>query len=173
MSTRVYTITAIVGVLLLALGLYASRDIFTPEAPPAETSEPLLTYTDEHVTFEYPETLSTTYIRAIDWPPKVTVTDSAISCEAGETEIGMTKQIDINGRTYCVTTRSEGAAGSMYTDYTYVTEKDGKTLTLTFTLRLVQCANYNEPDRSLCTAEREGFSVDDVAARVLQSAEVK
>ena len=178
MNTRTfYLVIAVVGAGLLAFGLYASRDVFVPpasiEVPAAEPSVsdgPLLTYSDDIVTFNYPEKLSTTYIRAIDWPPKVAATKESISCEAGETEIGMTKIVIAQGREYCVTTQSEGAAGSMYTDYTYTTEKDSKVITVTFTLRLVQCGNYNEPERSLCERERTTFDVTALIDRIVGSA---
>lgn len=150
--------------------LYMPGDDDAYSAPQAlEASSAMKTHAENGISFEYPETLSTTYIRPVEWPPKVAVSEGSISCDAVETEIGMTRPVTVEGRTYCVTTRSEGAAGSMYTDYTYSTEKEGKTLMLTFTLKFVQCANYEEPDRSLCTAERETFLPDALADRMLES----
>ena len=103
------------------------------------------------------------YIRAVDWPPAVQFTDEAFTCaEAGSpTErAGETKSRIINGRTYCVTTVLEGAAGSIYAQYAYAAEYNGGTVIFTFSTRASQCGNYPADQKLECEAAQEAFSPD-------------
>lgn len=173
----------ILGVLLIVIGIgamYTSRN--TAKAPTGELVpvEPAPTvdatwkaYTDDSVTFRYPAEFPATYIRPVEWPPGVTVSEGTAECMVGKTEMGETKQASINDHDYCVTTSSEGAAGSVYVDYAYATQKDGKTATLAFTLRMTQCGNYDEPQKTACERERNDFSIDDLADRITQTFEFK
>jgi hypothetical protein len=105
------------------------------------------------------------YISALDWPPKLQIINEAFSCtEAGNSteRAGATEMRTINGRNYCVTEVVQGAAGSIYTQYAYAYEKDGKTNILTFSLRFSQCGNYDEPSKSECENERQTFNPDDL-----------
>ncbi len=120
--------------------------------------------TEAGVTFRYPTDFGTKYISTTDWPPVATFDSNPYSCTEGGTSIslpaGQTKAEVINGHTYCVTQEGEGAAGSTYVQYAYAAPKDGKTLIMTFTLRYVQCANYEDPQKTECQTERDAFSPD-------------
>ncbi|MEA2701581.1 MAG: translocator protein [Candidatus Parcubacteria bacterium] len=96
---------------------------------------------------------------------------SEVRCETGER--GEARLTGINGHTYCVFISQEGAAGSIYTNYFYVTEKDNRSITLDLTLQAPQCANYDDPQKTECERERESFNVDDLADRILQSVDVR
>src|SRR3989344_2409961 len=112
------------------------------------------------LTFRYPSDFGTNYISVVDWPPKLEVLAEAFSCtEAGEetSRAGRTNKQIIGGREFCVTTESEGAAGSVYTMYAYGFDGGGETVVFTFSLKFVQCDNYDEPDQSLCKNERTRF----------------
>jgi hypothetical protein len=129
------------------------------------------TYTDAKtgVSFQYPEKLPTKYISLVEEAPTVTVTNGAMTCKAAGSETtpaGATALQTIDGQAYCVTTKVEGAAGSTYTEYTYATEKEGKVVAVTFTLRAVQCANYDEPEQTACETERTNFSLDGLVAQI-------
>jgi hypothetical protein len=100
--------------------------------------------------------LTTTYITGQNWPPAVTMVSGAYSCTLGSNQNGDTTEKVVGAHTYCVTIRSEGAAGSTFTDYTYRT---GATQ-VTFTLRFVQCGNYDGAQKTACEAERASFSAD-------------
>lgn len=129
----------------------------------------MMTDKDNGITFLYPEALSTKYIRAYDWPPKVQVLTDKFNCtEAGSetARAGRTSRVLIGSNEYCVTKESEGAAGSIYIQYAYAFPKNGKTVILTFTTRETQCANYDEPNATECLTEREVFSMDDIADRM-------
>lgn len=124
------------------------------------------------VLFKYPEELTTEYISVQDWPPQVQILDEAFTCtEAGlETgRAGRTARRMVDGRTYCVTTIINGAAGSTYTQYAYAFPKDDRVIILTFTLRAVQCGNYDEPKKTACEQEREAFDIDGTVDRIAQT----
>ena len=123
-------------------------------------------------TFQYPERLLTEYIHAIDWPPQVQILNQPFSCtEAGlETApAGRTEKRMVDSRIYCVTKKSEGAAGSIYTGYAYAFPKNGKTFIFTFSLRAVQCGNYDDPQKTACENERMSFDMDSTADRMARS----
>ncbi len=112
------------------------------------------------ISFRYPADFGTTYISVTDWPPKVALVNAPFSCTEAGTETaqaGATRKISIGGHEYCVTKESEGAAGSIYTQYAYAGPKEGKTMIFTFSLRFVQCANYDNPKKTECETERGAF----------------
>lgn len=124
------------------------------------------------VSFRYPEHLPTTFISAQVWPPMIAVTSQKFFCQERGLEIIMGSTVEqriIHGRTYCVTTESEGAAGSIYTTYTYATIYGAKLTTLHFTLRFIQCMNYDEPNRTQCLAEQTAFSPDAFADSLMKT----
>ena len=136
------------------------------------------TYSDneEGISFEYPATLGTTYINTVDWPPLVSLNRGPFTCTEAGTETsraGETKKQTINGRIYCVTKVTEGAAGSTYTQYAYafVDDRIGEGLvpTLTFSLRFVQCANYDGAQKTACENERAAFDINSILDRMAQS----
>ncbi len=116
------------------------------------------------VTFAYPEPLDTTYIHTVDWPPAITVSNDPVSsCTNAGSEIergGKTERVVFSGTEYCMTKISEGAAGSTYTQYTYVNTQGEKTFILTFSLRSVQCGNYDDPQKLACEVEQKDFDIN-------------
>jgi hypothetical protein len=89
------------------------------------------------------------YISATEWPAKTEILTGAYSCKTTE------KIID--GKKYCVTIESEGAAGSTYNQYTFLTQANDKLLSTTFTLRFPQCGNYNEDEAYQCEFDQKTF----------------
>jgi hypothetical protein len=75
----------------------------------------------------------------------------------------------VGGRSYCVTKQSEGAAGSIYTQYAYAFPDGTGTAIFTFTLRAVQCANYDDPKKTECENERAAFDPDGIMDRVTKT----
>ena len=138
------------------------------------------TTTENGITFQYPETLLTTYINTQDWPPQVQVLNEPYTCtEAGSetARAGKTEKRLVDNREYCRTSIVEGAAGSIYTQYAYAfplhstgsTQADRKTGIFTFTTRATQCGNYDEAERKACEDERETFDLDSVVDRMARS----
>lgn len=113
------------------------------------------------------EPLVTKYIHSVEWPPKAEIMNRVLSCEESE----FTSKHIIGNKTYCVTQESEGAAGSTYTTYNYSflhPKYTNKTVTLTFTLRSVQCENYDDPEKNKCEAERKAFDVNKFVIEMIE-----
>ncbi len=148
-----------------------STSTTTPSSLPSSTgSWNLFQSPTSSVTFTYPKELGTTYMRASTWPPEVKTEKGRFTCfETKASPQGFTVKRIINGVQYCVTVQSEGAAGSIFTTYIYLTEKEGTRARLMFTIQETQCGNYDEPKRGECVAERNGFSVDNLAHQMMQS----
>lgn len=124
---------------------------------------------DKNFSFKYPKDLGTTYITPADWPPVMTVSNDPFECTVAGSETaraGKTENKIINGGVYCVTKISEGAAGSVYTEYAYTSAIEGKAVTFTFSLKAVQCANYDKPKRSACENEQSTFNVDALVGEI-------
>jgi len=132
------------------------------------------TYTDSQsgVSFKYPENLTTKYINTVDWPPLVQVLPGPYTClEAGSENApaGKTEKRLVDNREYCLTRESEGAAGSIYTQYAYAFAQADKVVYLTFSLRFPQCGNYSEPQLTACQIERETFDIDSVIDKIART----
>ena len=143
------------------------------------------TFTDTKtgISFQYPETLPTEYIHVVDWPPQMAVINEPFVCTEGGSEImtaGQTLKQVINGRNYCVTKESEGAAGSIYTQYAYailadlnnLPQEGNATVIFTFSLRMVQCANYDDPQKIACETERASFNIDPIVDQIVRSLKI-
>jgi len=145
--------------------------------PPSTDNVPSdwLTLVDDKqaVSFKYPSQLSTTYIHAeVNWPPKITVTEGVFDCPTTPPTSSFSNRQNIrlvDNRQYCVAADSAGAAGSTFTDYIYTTERQGKLISLSFTVRYVQCLNYDESKQNECTKERETFDLDSVVDRMMST----
>jgi len=127
------------------------------------------TYSGAGFSFQYPDPFPAKYISLTTTgsdEPKVTVTTGALSCTGGST------QRTIDGKIYCVSETTEGAAGSIYHTYTYATVSGAQMLRGTFTLRFVQCANYPEPQKTECETERTTFNIDSYVDRIADSVRV-
>ncbi len=153
--------------VLSAAYLYAQQDISSWKQ-----------YTDlsRQISFKYPDSLGTEYIFTQSWPPSVQVTSEAYSCNQNNPatkEMQKTEERVINGSTYCVTDESEGAAGTIYTQYTYTFKKNEKTVSLSFTLALVQCGNYENPERQECEQERKNFNIDVIIDMIAKTLVIK
>ena len=114
------------------------------------------------ITFDYPVTLGTNYVTPQEWPPSFTKATSTTSCESdeeSEPNATTSSATTFNGVNYCLRERSEGAAGSRYTTYEVQFPKGNEQLAIHFSLRRVQCANYEGTEQSACTAAQDNFKV--------------
>ena len=126
------------------------------------------------VAFAYPENLDAKYIHTQNWPPEISVSAPGhpMTCPVTAPESSLPSRIlrpTINGRVYCVRALSEGAAGTVYTDYSYSTVIDGRIVTLDFTLGFPQCGNYDDPQKSECENERETFDLDSLVDGIMDT----
>ena len=132
--------------------------------------------TDDGADFQYPKEILAEYISEAQWPPKLKIENEVFVCDPSGNEIqfgGQTELRLVDNRSYCVTKESEGAAGSIYTTYTYVFPKNNQIGVITFTLRFVQCQNYDESKALECENERAAFDVDGMVDRIAQSIKIK
>ncbi len=122
--------------------------------------------TDTGLSFMYPADFGSLYITPVDWPPTLTIGQALVPClERSEP----TELRNVNGKTYCITREEEGAAGSVYTRYTYEFEYGGGPLELKFSFREVQCTNYDEPQQSTCITEQNLFNADIIFENIVES----
>lgn len=125
--------------------------------------------TNGGITFKYPNPFHGTYISAAEWPPLVERVVNKYSCNTTITgtdgPVPHLEEKTINGTTYCVSTSSEGAAGSTYITYEYAREG----IRGVFTFRFPQCLNYDEPEQGACKLEQQTFDIDTLADRILSS----
>lgn len=111
--------------------------------------------------------LDTTYIHPVS-PPEISVSSTPFTCETDDPSAPGAPTVvkkEINGQSYCVHFFSEGAAGSVYTTYTYETVQSDKLVTVTFTLRAVQCMNYAPLQQTECLREQKMFDPDSLATQ--------
>jgi len=130
------------------------------------------TFTDKGVSFRYPEKLSTKYIHEFDWPPQIMFIEEGFECAEGGSEItraGETKKEIINNREYCVTKAIEGAAGSTYTQYAYATAINNNTIVFTFSIKAVQCGNYDDPEKTNCEKEQANFDINNTIDQIFRT----
>lgn len=69
-------------------------------------------------------------------------------------------KIEMNGRKYCIGASSEGAAGSVYTQYSYTTVIADNVYLINFVARYPNCDNYPEKENVECKTERERFNLN-------------
>ncbi len=124
------------------------------------------------ITYAYPETLPTKYYRLQDWlgTAKLELSAKSFSCMEGNNVTGKTSSVTINGKGYCVTAASEGAAGTIYTTYTYaVPVMDGKVAALTFAIgHVTSCTVYaGTADEAACN--KETFDPNALADQIISS----
>ena len=156
-------------VIFLAVLVGGSWYLLSQPAAPREEGWQMFTDDVRGISFQYPEALAAEYISATDWPPQIQILDAPFACtDAGEESMlaGRTEKRMVDGRTYCVTTRTEGAAGSIYSLYAYAFAEGEETIILTFGVQRPQCGNYSEPERIACEAEREAFDLDSLIDRI-------
>lgn len=197
-NSKYKTILFIVFILLLGSGsfFFWRMNFFTPKpifctqeaklcrdgsyvgrrGPDCEFA-PCLDITDSNSsstkTWQFPK-LTTNYISGADWPPQITIQKDQHKLECLETSPEsslpqiVSKKI-INGRHFCMEAMTEGAAGSVFSKYKYSTSNFENIVDFNFTLRYVNCSNYDEPQASECAKERENFSPDDLILELFSS----
>jgi len=131
------------------------------------------TTNDQGVTFQYPKELLVKYVSVAEWPPVITIEAGTYSCKITPLEISsmseITSQRMVDNRTYCVNVKHEGAAGSVYSSYTYTAVRNGKLVKISFTLQYPNCSNYDEAQSKDCTSEREAFDIDSTVDRIVRT----
>jgi hypothetical protein len=131
--------------------------------------------------------LNTEYIGSQEWkviivneeekyPPKFEITEGQIDCQKTSSESDLlfrTVKRKNDGRIYCIESLSEGAVGTIYTQYTYSTIKSGSLIMVSCVIRYPQCINYSEPQRTECANERETFDLDKIISHIVKNLSIK
>src|SRR6056297_2281042 len=184
-TEKIVFILIFLTVLLLAIFQFTDLDIYDFGIKNNNNDSSLFTEQTNDATFQYSKELGAEYVYFQDWPPKLRVIDkedkippkfnlvsNGVACQEENPEESTRSSIinkEINGRMYCVETLSEGAAGSVYTEYSYSTTLYDKVITLSFVLRFPNCQNYEAQERLKCQNEREDFSVDNVISQITRT----
>jgi hypothetical protein len=160
------------GVAAVALLLWSS----IAGKPEDSATESWKTASSTEAMWKFPDLPETGYVHPVDWPPALQIVSGLFSCTETGKEIeraGETHMVTIGNRTYCRTIETGAAAGSVYRQYAYAFEKDGRTGIFTFTVRSVQCANYDEPNASECREAQASFYPDVLIDAVVRTLEFK
>ena len=129
---------------------------------------------EQNIKFEYPKELIAEYTSTVEWPPIISISEEKLACLETPLESSFperTSLIQVDDREYCVEAMSEGAAGSVYTEYTYSTSLNEKLIKTSFTLQFPRCDNYDEDKKIECENEREVFDIDGIVDRIVKSVE--
>lgn len=131
------------------------------------TTNNVATTSTKSYSLKVPPAPTTEYVSLVDWPPRLYVLDEEYSCSPGgkpEARAGQTIEREIAGQKFCVTDEAEGAAGSIYHQYAYLTASPtGEVLGYTFSVREVQCLNYDEKEAKICLTDQKTFNPDSIA----------
>jgi tryptophan-rich sensory protein len=139
---------------------------------PSSENELWKDYSKDGILFQYPEKFTAQYISTQEWPPAVKIESGVFSCQEkpGLNSVAeLVEQRVVDNRIYCVDTKFEGAAGSVYASYVYTTPRNGKLVEVSFVLRYPNCSNYDEVRSRACTGEREAFDLDATVDRIVQT----
>ena len=154
--------------LIILIVIFLAVVVFLYIDEKRETVEPSLTFGEV-------EELNTKYISQVVWPPEITLSEGLeLVCNETPMESSVAKRVykeTFNGQEYCITVSSEGAAGSIYTEYSYSTIKFNKLITLDFILRFVNCSNYDEEEQTACITERESFNPTSYIDKIISNVE--
>jgi len=123
---------------------------FTEQAKSAEDeTASWKTYKDEKngAEFKYPESFGANVWGAYSWPPKLMVVSEEqdplrVGCPDLPSNISSVP-VEINGLDYIFYEASEGAAGSTYTTYCYITKKDKNYYVFNFLIRTTSGCGTN------------------------------
>ncbi len=126
--------------------------------------------TQSQEAFQLPDIYKEGYYHTQDW--KIIAEAKPFECVEYQRmvpgEQGSSRKV-INGSTYCIRIGGDGAAaGTSYEDRAYSREMNGKFITMSFSLGMVNCGNYDEPRTSDCRNE-ESKLLNTIDARIDQS----
>lgn len=138
-----------------------------------QTPDQLATTTENGITFTYPSSIDNDYVSTVNWPPELMIAEPTSCIESGATieSGGQTEIINGQNNNYCRTIASEGAAGSIYNQYTYtlMEEIEDNILSLNFSLRFPQCLNYDQPQQNDCLAAQQNFDTTPLIDEIIKT----
>jgi len=130
------------------------------------------------ISFKYPEEFPAKYIYPVFWPPIIIVSaeKDTLDCPVTPAESSLPQRIiskTINSQTYCIRALSEGAAGSIYTDYYYSSILGDRIITLNLVLQYPNCTNYDDREKTECEKERQDFDLDNIIDKIIKTVQLE
>lgn len=184
MKTKTLLILLIIFIVATSFGLYYWRELSLEKN---RQLEELNDWSKNPPAFDLPDERlpDAKYISSQDWKVEIynkednlplgfEIVAGEVSCEETPLESSFPERVEkkiINDKLYCIRAFSEGAAGSVYTEYDYATIVNNNLVVISFVARYPQCPNYPKPERTECEQERETFNLDLVVDKVLESAQ--
>lgn len=147
----------------ISSGLIKVKGIRRLESPEAEIKSSLpASFKADYISFR---NYGSGIFRAMDYPNTFAsrVLDGEIDCDVTGPESSLPLRLSkraINGKTYCVGIFSEGAAGSIVSQYAYTTVILDNVYLINFVANYPNCTNYPEKELTECHSERESFNLD-------------
>jgi len=168
------TILSIILIIFIGLTTYFSWQIFKFNKSLVVENQDF--YPSEVVIEDYlfPQTPNTQYLSLYNFSVKIEkisdttgkelLNEGELICEESDPLLSTnnrTKIIKKEDKNYCLKAFSEGAAGSIYTEYELSYLKDENLYTLSYLAVFPQCYNYPEEQMLECQEERENFFLED------------
>lgn len=153
----------ILALIIVFLGIFF-LDKYVIKKDNADNNQTITDYNEV-----VPNILQANYISFSDWKFEKKSGDK-LNCQVTPAESSLSDRVyerDINGQKYCISALSEGAAGSIYTTYSYSTVIDNNIITLSFVARYPQCSNYDDPQKTACVKERETWPFDNNISQII------
>jgi hypothetical protein len=133
---------------------------------------------EDGISFKYPKKFPAEYIYPVFWPPIISISTekNTLDCPITPAESSLPQRIilkTINSRTYCIRALSEGAAGSVYTDYYYSSIFNNRIITVNLVLQYPGCTNYDDRQKTECEQERQTFDLDNIIDNIIQTVQLE
>lgn len=179
----IFTIISLIVLALIVFYLYKTQDEsiknskIIPISPVFYNSTKSLSEDEINkiiLNFVQDQNFDRDFVTPVDFPPIARIIPEAYSCtEAGDEHLraGKTEIIKIDNDEYCLTKVSEGAAGSTYTQYSYLKDIGGQVVSLNFSFRFVQCMNYDDIEQNMCKQEQSEFNLDSFVHNIFKKIE--
>jgi hypothetical protein len=183
MKTKTLFILFIIFIVITSVGLYYWRELSLEKN---KQLEELNDWSQNPPSFDFPDERlpDAKYISSQDWKVEIynkeddlplgfKIVAGEVDCEETLLESSFPERVQkkiINNKLYCIRAFSEGAAGSVFTEYDYATVINDNLVVISFVARYPQCPNYPDPQRLECEQERETFNLDLVVDQIIQSA---
>lgn len=122
-------------------------------------------------TFSYPSEISTKYIQAYQWPPKVVTVDQTSFCDDVKniTEKMKTEKRIIAGYDFCVTSVSKVLEDKIINLYAYSLNFENKSFILYFGTKHDNCEELKTDEKFFCESEVISFHPDLLVISILQT----
>ncbi len=176
------TILSIIVIIFIGLLTYFSWQIFEFNKSLVIEGEgfcPNEIIIDDYL---FPQTPNTKYLSLYNFSVKIEklsdtmgkelLNEGELICEESDPLLSInsrTQLIKKEDNNYCLKSFSEGAAGSVYTEYELSYLKDENLYTLSYLAVFPQCYNYPEEQMLECQKERENFILEDYIINTLKA----